>query len=94
MAAHLIISGFVQGIGYRQFVKQLAKNLDLLGWVCNAQDGNVEVFLQTKKQDQSKEKIEQAIDRCWEGPFLAKVKDIKTDWVEDRNDIEDFKIVI
>jgi len=35
MMCHLVISGFVQGVGYRQFTKKTSLGLDLKGWVKN-----------------------------------------------------------
>lgn len=43
---HCIISGRVQGIGYRDFVKNLAQELSLKGFVANLPDGSVEVLAQ------------------------------------------------
>lgn len=40
---HIVIYGDVQGIGYRYFVREVAKNLNLKGWVKNNMDGSVEI---------------------------------------------------
>jgi acylphosphatase len=37
------ITGHVQGIGYRYFANRRAQELNLRGWVCNREDGSVEV---------------------------------------------------
>ena len=51
MVAHVFISGFVQGVGFRQFVKRSAIKLGLTGWVKNLSDNRVEaVFAGTKEQ--------------------------------------------
>ena len=39
---HLTVTGRVQGVGYRWFVRQLAASLSLSGWVRNRDDGSVE----------------------------------------------------
>jgi acylphosphatase len=75
MICHLVISGFVQGVGFRQFVKKTALRLGLVGWVKNIDGGRVEVLLCG-----SKEKIEKSIEACRKGPFLAEVKDIRVEW--------------
>ena len=40
---HVQLSGRVQGVGFRWFVRQRARALDLAGWVLNRPDGSVEV---------------------------------------------------
>jgi acylphosphatase len=85
--AHLFISGSVQGVGYRYFVKNNAQALELRGWVRNVEDGRVEMVLQGDK-----EKIEEMIALCRKGPFLAEVKHIGFEWEEWAADFESFEI--
>jgi len=40
---HLLISGRVQGVGFRYFVKQKALECHLTGWVKNLPNGKVEI---------------------------------------------------
>ena len=42
-AIHVEITGRVQGVGFRWFVRDKAPSLGLSGWVRNRHDGNVEV---------------------------------------------------
>lgn len=44
--AHLRVSGRVQGVGFRWFVRVSARRLGLHGWVANQRDGTVEIAAQ------------------------------------------------
>lgn len=85
--AHLFISGFVQGIGYRQFVKSNAQRLGLTGWVRNLSDGRVETLVQGEKKN-----IEELIVLCKTGPMLAEVKDMEVEWIQDQEKFSDFEV--
>ena len=39
---HVMISGRVQGVGYRAWTAREAERRGLSGWVCNRRDGSVE----------------------------------------------------
>lgn len=77
MTAHIFISGFVQGVGFRQFTKRNAIKLGLTGWVKNLQDNRVETVFQG-----SKEQINKIITICEKGAFLSEVKDVNVVWEE------------
>ena len=85
--AHVFISGTVQGVGYRYFVKSNAKKLGLVGWVRNAEDGGVEAVFQGEKDS-----IESIIELCRKGPFLSEVKNIGFEWEEIEESFVDFSI--
>lgn len=86
---NIFISGFVQGVGFRAFIKRNALKLGLTGWVKNLQDNRVEAIFQGPK-----EKIDQMIEICEKGPFLSEVKDVEVIWEEMDENFESFEIVI
>ncbi|OGS44498.1 MAG: hypothetical protein A2539_01190 [Elusimicrobia bacterium RIFOXYD2_FULL_34_15] len=46
----IIVSGQVQGIGYRYFVERAAKNIKITGWVKNLDNGNVEILAEGEEK--------------------------------------------
>ncbi len=87
MRAHVLISGFVQGVGYRQFVKLNARNLELKGFVTNLPDRRVEAVFEGEK-----ESIEKMIEQCRKGPFLSEVENIDVNWSE-KEEFSDFNVI-
>jgi acylphosphatase len=73
--AHVMIDGRVQGVFYRAFVRELAHNLGLAGWVRNLRDGRVEAVFEGEKKA-----IEQTIGECYAGPLGARVSKIDVSW--------------
>lgn len=73
--AHIFILGYVQGVGFRRFVRQRARKRGLTGWVRNLPDGRVEAVIQGEQ-----EQIEKLIEEVRKGPMLAKVEKIESQW--------------
>lgn len=65
---HVIISGRVQGVGYRAWTISSARKLMLSGWVRNRSDGTVEALFHGAPAQ-----IEQMLTACAKGPVLARV---------------------
>lgn len=82
MVAHIFISGFVQGVGYRRFVRHHGLKLGLTGWVKNLPDNRVEAIFSGPK-----EKIEKIIEICKKGPFLSEVRDVQAVWDDSEKQI-------
>ena len=64
----LIISGRVQGVGFRFWVKGKVKELGLNGWVRNLETGQVEVVLEGEES-----LVKKMVNECKQGPMLAQV---------------------
>lgn len=51
---HILVSGKVQGVGFRKFVQKRAKQSSLRGWVRNLGDGRVEIMARGAEEDFAK----------------------------------------
>lgn len=72
-ASHFIVSGRVQGVGFRAFVADAARAEGLTGWVRNMPDGRVEV-----QAEGAAEALGRLERRLRQGPPLARVDDVTT----------------
>jgi acylphosphatase len=71
-AARLLISGIVQGVGYRAWTVRTARQLGASGWVRNLHDGRVEVWAEAPS-----EVLDQLEERCRRGPTYAEVERVE-----------------
>jgi acylphosphatase len=71
VARRLLISGRVQGVGFRYFVEARAAAEGAHGWVRNLADGRVEVMIEG--DEESVDRVEAAARR---GPGGAEVSDV------------------
>jgi len=83
---HLVISGTVQGVGFRAFVKQQAEKLKLVGWVKNTAEG-VELVAEG-----AKESLEKFLSLCLKGSLGAHVHKHETQWETATGEFSTFKI--
>jgi acylphosphatase len=65
---HVMVTGRVQGVGYRAWAGDQAILLGLQGWVRNLRDGSVEAMFSGPK-----DAVMQMIDMCHRGPPPARV---------------------
>lgn len=72
MELHIIISGVVQGVGYRQWLRGRALTAGVTGWVRNRADGTVEAILRGPT-----EIVERLVTEAMKGPAGARVDDIR-----------------
>lgn len=69
---HAIVSGRVQGVGFRYQAKMNAEMKGLSGWVRNKRNGDVELEVQGDR-----ETISSFFDSLYELRFPAKIKQIE-----------------
>ncbi|WP_156031479.1 acylphosphatase [Sporolactobacillus terrae] len=50
MCVRLLVTGRVQGVGFRYFIKQTAAKHSVNGWVRNRDDGRVEIAAEGTRQ--------------------------------------------
>ena len=88
--AHLkaLVYGRVQGVFFRYFVRNIARNLGLKGYVCNLPSGNaVEVQAEGDKQQ-----LEKLIQQLKIGPPGARVKKVEINWSDYSGQFTTFSI--
>jgi acylphosphatase len=76
-ARRLVISGRVQGVGFRDWMLVLAERLGVFGWVRNRRDGTVEAVV-----DGEEAAVEELLRACRRGPRLAEVTEILEELTE------------
>ncbi|HXT78873.1 MAG TPA: acylphosphatase, partial [Acetobacteraceae bacterium] len=76
-AKRLVISGRVQGVGYRAWMIDKAAALGLSGWVRNRADGAVEALIAGDVAA-----VEEMSRLCRRGPRMARVVSIEEDLAE------------
>jgi len=72
------VSGHVQGVGFRYFVRSLAQQHGLSGYAHNLADGRVEFLLQGEPSA-----VEQVITLVRNGPRYARVDAVRLDAARD-----------
>jgi acylphosphatase len=79
VARRYMVTGRVQGVGYRNFVEHTAGKLNVDGYVRNRRDGSVEVFAMGTAEEL--QKLRNALER---GPMMAQVSNV----AEETSDVE------
>lgn len=69
---HLLISGKVQGVFFRETARELAEELHITGWIKNTPDGKVEALVTGDEKG-----LNDFINFCKTGPERAVVDEVK-----------------
>lgn len=85
--AEIVVSGLVQGVGFRYFVLRKAHELKLNGYVKNQMDGTVLTVAEGIKSQ-----IELLFNQLKVGPMHSDVRDIKIAWRGFSGEFSNFEV--
>ena len=85
---HLLISGKVQGVFFRQALKVVAKKNNVSGWVKNLKDGCVEAVLEGDSKS-----INSIIEWTRIGPANSRVDNVDVSSEEFKNEFLAFEVL-
>lgn len=83
----LYIEGTVQGVFYREFIKENAEKNNVKGFVRNLEDGRVEVFIEGDNAD-----VDKMIEICRQGPKHSQIRNVEIK-EEKFQGLKEFKIL-
>jgi acylphosphatase len=86
-ARRFLISGHVQGVGFRYFTQDAARRDGLHGFVRNHDDGTVEAV--AEGESEALERFERAIRR---GPSRSRIEQVVVDEIEPAQSASGFEI--
>ncbi len=82
-----VVSGRVQGVGFRYHVRDCARKLGVVGWVRNLRSGDLEFVAEGER-----ETLEQLVKSAREGPPMSWVQAVRVDWSPPRGDLSAFEL--
>ena len=68
---HVVVSGRVQGVFFRDSIRRLAEQHGVAGWVRNTWDGTVEAVFEGEP-----DAVDRLVEFCREGPPGARVENV------------------
>ena len=83
----MVITGKVQGVGFRYFVLRQAQELGIYGLVSNKPNGDVEALAQGDKED-----LDQFIAKVKQGSAFSRVDDVILNWDDGQENYTSFEI--
>jgi acylphosphatase len=69
------VVGRVQGVGFRYFAHEVARRLDLVGYVRNVRDGSVQAYAEGPRVA-----LEEFLQEMRRGPIGGRVQDVRSHW--------------
>ena len=86
--AHLLISGRVQGVYFRQSTLLEAQNLGVKGWVRNLMDGRVEAVFEGEEHE-----VKMLVNYCRQGPPAARVNNLEVSYGPFKGEFSKFIVI-
>ncbi len=87
VGVHIVVTGLVQGVGFRYFVARRAERLQLAGLVRNMPDGAVEI-----EAEGPRAMLEELIREVRVGPRSSRVADVTVGWYQAKHEMTEFRI--
>jgi acylphosphatase len=87
IARRFLVSGRVQGVGFRWFATEAAAREGVVGWVCNLPDGRVEAWVEGEAEAVTR--VERALRQ---GPRGARVDGVVADHEDPAGTFNDFSV--
>ena len=84
----ILVSGRVQGVGFRYFISTAARVLDIKGYVRNLFTGEVEIIAEGRK-----EFLDELIKKSKTGPAGSVVNSCKVEWLDFAKKYDKFEIL-
>jgi acylphosphatase len=86
--AHVMVSGQVQGVFFRDSTRQKAQELGLAGWVKNTPEGRVEALFEGPS-----DRVREMVRWCEEGSQQASVENVDADFEAAGGDLAGFEVL-
>lgn len=83
----VLVTGYVQGIGFRWFLYKKAQECGATGWVHNLEDGRLEAVFEG-----SRDQVETMISHSRSGPESAHVTDVQIFWEQPEGKWDELEI--
>ena len=85
--AHVLVSGKVQGVFFRQKKQRQAQSFGVTGWVRNLPDGRVEAVFEGEE-----EAVKALVDYCLRGPSFAIVENVNVTYENYNGEFSSFQV--
>ena len=84
---HAVVHGMVQGVWFRAWTRDMAREVGVTGWVRNRPGGVVEALAQGPR-----DRLELFLERLHDGPPLARVTGIEANWRRPEESFDRFEV--